>query len=360
MKRLVALDVFRGFTVAGMIWVNVPGSWSHVYAPLLHAEWDGLTLADLVFPFFIFILGVSIMLALSRMKEKGVEKTGIRNKIIKRSLIIFVIGIMLNLISYKFQELRIPGVLQRIAIVYFVVATMFLYLRANRVYAIGIVLFVGYWLLMVFVPIPGELAASLAPAKNWSNYIDSLLIPFKQYGGTWDPEGILSTIPSIATALLGLKMGELVSKYQLSQKLINQMLIWGTVLVVLGAVWSVSFPPNKNLWSNSYVLLTGGLAYLILALFIYLIDLNEKVKWATVGLRFGVNALAAYILHYLLIIPLSWFRIGGYSIQEWFMYLFVDLGLPSKLVSCLWALLFVLICYLPISKMYEKKMFVKI
>lgn len=360
MKRLLGLDALRGFTVAGMILVNVPGSWSHVYAPLLHAKWNGLTIADLVFPFFIFIMGVSIVLAFSKILEKGTSKQLMITKVIKRSITIFVLGLILNLISYRFQEFRIPGVLQRIAIVYLTVSLLYICCKVQLIYIIGGILLIGYWLLMVFVPIPGEPIASLEPVTNWSNYIDSLVIPFKMYGGTWDPEGLLSTLPSIASAIAGVFVAEIIRKNKLTIQGVRLMLLSGLAFATIGGVWAFSFPVNKNLWSSSYVMLTAGMATLILALFIYLIDMRQKQKWAQVGLHFGANAISAYVLHYLLIIPLSWISISGKSIQEWFMYALPNMGCPHKLASFIWAISFIVICYLPIRLMYQRKIFIKI
>lgn len=360
MKRLLGLDALRGFTVAGMILVNVPGSWSHVCAPLLHAQWNGLTLADLVFPFFIFIMGVSIVLAFSKILEKGTSKPLMTTKVIKRSITIFALGLILNLISYRFQEFRIPGVLQRIALVYLTVSLLYIHCKVQFIYKIGGMLLIAYWALMVFVPIPGETLASLEPAKNWSNYIDGLVIPFKLHGGSWDPEGLLSTLPSIASAIVGVCVAEIIRKNKLTIKCIKLMLLSGLVLMVIGGAWALNFPLNKNLWTSSYVLLTAGLAILLLALFIYLIDIKKEEKWAQVGLHFGANAISAYVLHYLLIIPLSWIPINGKSIQEWFMFALPNFGCPQKLASLLWAISFVVICYLPIRLMYKRKIFIKI
>ncbi len=360
MKRLLALDALRGFTVACMILVNVPGSWSHVYAPLLHAEWNGLTLADFVFPFFIFIMGVSIILAFTKAIEKGTSKAVLTLKVWKRSGIIFALGIVLNLISYQFQEFRIPGVLQRIALVYLAVGLLFLHFKTKSIYILGASLLVAYWLLMTFVPIPGASMASLEPGENWSNYIDSILIPFKQYGGTWDPEGILSTLPAICSAILGLRAGELILKNNQQNLIVKKLSLEGLVMILLGAIWAFHFPINKNLWTSSYVLVTAGIATVILASFIYLMDIKKHSKWATPGMAFGANALSAYIFHYLLIIPLSWISIHDQSIQEWFMYLLPDLGLSLKSTSLLWALLFIVICYLPIKWMYNKKIYIKV
>lgn len=360
MKRLLALDAFRGFTVVGMILVNVPGDWSYVYAPLLHSKWNGLTLADLVFPFFIFIMGVSVMLSFTKAVSKGAGKKSLMHKIIKRSLIIFTVGVFLNLIAYRFQELRIPGVLQRIAIVYFIIATMFIHLNRKQIYGIGLVMLICYWIIMIFIPIPGEATPNLEPGKNWSNYIDNLLIPFKQHGGTWDPEGLLSTIPSICTAILGLQLGETVLNKELNTDTIKVIFITGSLLISIGFLWSFSFPVNKNIWSCSYVLLTGGIANLLLALFIYLIDIKSKYRWAAIGFTFGSNALVAYIFHYLLIIPFSWMNIEGKNIQEWFMHIIPELDFSLKFSSLLWAILFTTICYLPMRWMDKRRIFVKI
>ena len=222
-KRLVSLDVFRGLTIAGMIVVNTPGSWSHVYAPLRHAEWHGITPTDLIFPFFVFIVGVSITLAYTKKLKTNITKSKITAKIIRRSITIFLLGIFLALFpDFNFSELRIAGVLQRIAICFLVGALLFLNTDWKMQLRIGIGLLITYWLAMVLIPVPEFGAGVLESGKNLAAWIDSLFLPGKKYQGTWDPEGILSTFPAIATCISGMLVGKLL----LSNQTQNQKLIW--------------------------------------------------------------------------------------------------------------------------------------
>ena len=208
MKRLLSLDFFRGITIAAMIIVNDPGSWSHVYAPLRHAEWNGATPTDLVFPFFLFIVGVSISLSLSKRKNGGLN---LYTKIFKRSVIIFLLGIFLALFpKFDFENLRVVGVLQRIAIVYFICALIFLNASFKSQLKIGIGLLVFYWVTMMFVPFNGSLAGVLEPGNNLAAWIDSFIVPGRMYQGSWDPEGFYSTIPAIASGISGMLCGTII------------------------------------------------------------------------------------------------------------------------------------------------------
>ena len=197
-KRLISLDMLRGLTIALMIVVNDPGSWQHLYWPLAHASWNGVTITDFVFPFFIFIVGVSIVLSSLKQLQGGADKQKMRKKIWIRSLKIFGLGLFLALFpEFNVMELRIPGVLQRIAIVYLVCALIGLSTGWKTQAKIAVSLLVGYWLAMVLIPVPEIGAGVLEPGKNLAAYIDNLVIPLRLYQGTWDPEGLLSTLPAI-------------------------------------------------------------------------------------------------------------------------------------------------------------------
>ncbi|HPR31363.1 MAG TPA: DUF5009 domain-containing protein, partial [Prolixibacteraceae bacterium] len=201
--RLLSLDALRGFTIAGMILVNVPGSWDHVYPPLRHAAFNGLTLADLVFPFFLFIVGASLILALGKRLAQNVPKQKILGKIIYRTLVIFALGLFLNGMSAQFAfPLRVAGVLQRIALCYLAGSLMFLYASHTVQIVIGLVLLFGYWILTIFIPVPGH-GMVFTPEMNWTAWVDGKILPGAMYFKTWDPEGVLSTLPAIVTVLLG-------------------------------------------------------------------------------------------------------------------------------------------------------------
>lgn len=361
-QRLISLDAFRGITIIGMIIVNTPGSWSYVYPPLRHADWNGLTPTDLVFPFFLFIVGVSIVLSLNKIKGNtdGKSKKPVVRKIIKRSTILFGIGVLLNLIGSDFQYLRLPGVLQRIAIVYFVCALLYLHASIRSQIITGILILIGYFLAMTYIKVPGFNSEELLSKSNIATWLDDQLIPFYLYQKTWDPEGILSTFPSIVTAILGMVTGNLIAS---SRKLSNKIafiFIGGLVILIMGEIWSWFFPVNKNMWTSSYVLYTGGLAAITLSLLMLVIDQLKLRKWANPAIEFGSNAISAYILSNLVVIPAGIIYINGQSLQEFYMNSLINLGVIPELASLIWAIVITIICYIPVKILYNKKIFIKV
>ncbi|MGF7138718.1 acyltransferase family protein [Roseimarinus sediminis] len=359
-QRIVSLDALRGFTVAGMILVNVPGSWNHIYPPLRHAEFNGLTLADLVFPFFLFIVGASIVLALGRRLGQGISPKSMLPKILYRSLLIFLMGILLNWMSAGFEfPLRLAGVLQRIALCYLAGALLFLFVSSLYRWVIAIFILLAYLLLMVYVPVPGEQEAVLTAEMNWAAWVDAQCLPGKKYFGNWDPEGLLSTFPAIVTTLFGMFAAQIIQKTKSEIEMIKSMGIYGNILLFAGIVVSAFFPLNKNIWSSSFVLLTAGLAAVLWSVLIFIVDVNRWQRWAFPGIVFGANAITAYVLHYLLFYPLGRLKIGGASLQSHFMEVAVSL-MPANLASLLWALFFTFLCFLPVWLMYRKKIFLKV
>lgn len=388
--RLVSLDALRGFTVAGMIIVNVPGSWSHVYAPLRHASWHGATPTDLVFPFFLFIVGVSVALAFSKQLEAGKPRKEMVKKVVFRALKIFLLGLFLALFPYfNFSEIRIPGVLQRISVVFLVCSLLFLGSDWKTQARWGVVLLLGYWVLMALVPVPiddvisealasgqamraggmvpveglkqlgeGFIAPNLEPGTNMQSWVDRLLVPGRMYEKTWDPEGVLSTLPAVGTGIAGMLAGRvMLTKTTLDTKII-WLFVGGFAAFLGGCVWDWFFPINKHIWTSSYVLYTAGLASMGLAFCSWLIDVKGYSKWAKVGVVFGSNAVVAYVLHGLL---LKIFALLGLPVRSWVFDGLVGLGMPEKLSSLAWALLYSLvICYLPVLWLYKKKIFVKL
>ncbi|MGB1405233.1 MAG: acyltransferase family protein, partial [Flavobacteriaceae bacterium] len=210
-KRLLSLDLLRGLTIILMIIVNDPGSWEQVYSPLLHAEWNGITPTDYVFPTFLFIVGVSIVLSMKKQKELGKDRGALTKKLLWRAFKIYAVGIFLWLWpSFNFEGIRWVGVLPRIAFVYLACALLFLYTSRKTQALMGIGILVGYWVLMAYIPVPGIGAPDLmVPEKNWAHYLDSLLLPGRMWQGTWDPEGFLSTFPAIASGIIGMWAGYL-------------------------------------------------------------------------------------------------------------------------------------------------------
>ncbi|HHP7240825.1 MAG TPA: acyltransferase family protein [Cyclobacteriaceae bacterium] len=354
-KRLISLDAFRGLTIAGMIIVNNPGSWSHLYPPLAHAEWHGITPTDFVFPFFLYIVGVSIVLAYTKRKAANVTQRELVIKIIKRSLIIFALGIFLNLFPhFNFLELRIPGVLQRISLVFLACSLIFINHQWKTQVVIGAVLLIGYWLIMSFVPVPGEGKTMLEPGKNIAAWLDGLIIPGKMWQGTWDPEGLLSTLPAIATGITGMLIGKIVINKELA---LAKKAMWiffaGFCALVTGELWGYTFPINKNIWTSSFVLYTSGLASLLLASFIVVIDILGKTNWSKFGIIYGANAITVYVLSGIL--PTFTNGIKGFFFDQ-----LVDVGMAPKFTSLIWAILYCFLCFIPAYVLYKKKIFIKV
>ncbi len=360
-ERLISLDAFRGFTIAAMIMVNNPGSWSHVYAPLLHAKWNGLTPTDLVFPFFIFIVGVSIALAYSKRLKRGTPKAGMYKKIIFRSLKIFAVGIFLSLYpKFNIADLRVAGVLQRISIVFLICAILFLTTKWKTQAIIGTVLLTGYWLAMVLIPTPGLGIVSLEPGQNLAAWADSILLPGRMWQGTWDPEGLLSTLPAVASGISGMLVGHIILSNEDRYKKVIWLFLAGFAAMLIGYAWSWNFPLNKNLWSSSFVMVTSGLASMILASSIYLVDILGRTQGTRIGVIFGANAISVYVLAGLLGYVFRRIEFFGASINKHLMDLFTSLGCGMKFSSLLYALFYIAILFIPAVILYRKKIFIKL
>ena len=311
---MVSLDVFRGATIAAMILVNDPGSWGHIYPPLEHAEWNGWTPTDLIFPFFLFIVGVSMTLSFASRVARGITRRALVIHVVRRSALIFVIGLFLNgFPGFDLSSIRIMGVLQRIALCYFVAGLLYLMtfqtvpaadrpvrVRANlRVTAaVAIALLVGYWALMTFVPVPGYGAGHLGKEDNLGAYVDRTLMGGHLWSEsmTWDPEGFLSTLPAIASLLIGILAGEWLRSDRSAGRKVLGLASVGLVLLIAGRLLHPYFPINKNLWTSSFVLFTGGFAMLALAACYWIVDVRTWRAWAAPFLVFGMNAILAYAL----------------------------------------------------------------
>lgn len=346
-ERLISLDVFRGLTILLMTVVNNPGDWGNVYPPLLHANWHGCTPTDLVFPFFIFIMGVAISFA---MPTKTYDST-VFNKILVRSVRMFALGLFFNffdkieffgfqgiplllirmtitiavgyalmgnfnsklknglafgiLILYfvlayggfeAYQNVRIPGVLQRIAIVYFIVSLLYLKTTIRTQILVGTVILLGYWAMMTLIPVPGIGAPNLEIGTNLAAWVDSVVLKNHMYQQTktWDPEGVLSTIPSVATGIVGLVIGQILHLSETKKQKAKKILLSGAGLLVLGLLWNTVFPINKSLWTSSFVLYTGGLAATTLSILYYIIDVMNIKKGIKLFLIWGVNPMIVF------------------------------------------------------------------
>ncbi len=298
-SRLLSLDFFRGFTIAAMILVNNPGSWTHVYPPLLHANWHGWTPTDLIFPFFLFIVGVSITLAFSAKKESHLPPQALYLKIIRRTFILFSLGLFLSGFPFfDIETLRIPGVLQRIAVCYFVAAILFINsgVRTQALWAVGLMLI--YWAAMQWFPVPGIGAGSYERGANFSAWVDELLLHGHMWSQTktWDPEGIFSTLPAIATTLFGVLTGHLLKRQVTVLKKVWMMLIYGGIAIVIGSAWHYWLPINKSLWTSSYALFMSGMAMVFLAVSFYMIDIRGWRRGIKPFCVYGMNAITVFVL----------------------------------------------------------------
>ena len=317
-SRLLSLDVFRGITIAGMIIVNTPGN-NEAYRQLDHAEWNGCTMTDLVFPFFLFIVGVSLVFSLSKRLARDGGK-GLAPQIFKRTLILYAFGMLLNAIpNYHPSTIRILGVLQRIALCYCLASFIFIKttLRTQIIIAVGAL--AGYWLMLTQIPVPGYGAGILTKEASFASWLDRLVLGLHTYrGGVYDPEGILGTLPSLVTTLLGIFAGLWLKTQNTENSRLAGLLAGGAALTLAGWLWGFSFPLNKALWTSSYVLYTGGLALWLLALAYWLIEMKGIKAWGKPFEIFGINAIAAYMLPIFLLKFLVLYKLpvpGGEPLQ---------------------------------------------
>jgi predicted acyltransferase len=372
-ERLLSLDVFRGITIAGMILVNNPGTWSAVYPPLRHAEWHGITPTDLIFPFFLFIVGVAIPYSLGKRIEKREDHKKIIIKILRRSIILFLLGIILNsfpfgLLDHQFSlsTLRIPGVLQRIALVYLAAAILFLKTNYKIQIYIGSAILIFYWFIMTIVPVPGIGYPNLEPETNLAAWLDRELLGSHlwSHSKVWDPEGILSTFPSIVTAISGMITGWWLRSNNEKVYKTVWLFIWGSILMTLGYIWDGWFPINKNLWTSSYVLYTSGIALLFLGFYYWFIDARNSGWWIKPFRVYGLNAIAVYFFSGIFGILIEVIKIS-YNLQEMslstflFNQLFLSWLSPIN-ASLLWAIMYVLVWLALMWILYSKKIFIKI
>ncbi|HDS08251.1 MAG TPA: DUF5009 domain-containing protein [Bacteroides sp.] len=361
-KRLISLDALRGFTIAAMVIVNDPGSWRYVYPPLRHAEWNGCTVTDLIFPFFLFIVGVSVTFAYTKRLNAGVSMGKIHRKIIIRALIIYLLGLFLWLWPYfDFSSIRWTGVLQRISLVFLACALLFLHTGWKQQILAGAVILLAYWIIVAYVPVPGTGSPDLSvPGKNWANYLDSLILPGVMWQETWDPEGILSTFPAIVTGITGMLIGKLYLSVRDEYRRLSFIFFAGFSMFVAGGIWNWFFPINKSLWTSSYVLYTSGAGTMALAACILIVDIWKHTRWTFLGRVYGANAITSYVLAGMLTLVFYRMRFGGASLNEWFMSGLTPLGLDPRLVSLLYAVIYMLIIFLPALYLYRKKIFIKV
>ena len=368
-QRLLSLDVFRGITIAAMILVNTIVTTP--FAILDHSKWHGCTLADLVFPFFLFAIGVSLSFTLSKQLTQGIPTPLLYGKILKRTLTLFALGLFLNafphhLDSQSILTLRVYGVLQRIALCYFFTSVAFITLNLRMQLVLTCIILLGYWYIMTYVPIAHYGAGNLSPEGNVAAYLDRLLFSSVHlYGKVFDPEGLFSTLPAITTTLLGSITGcWLRSNTKTAPQKLLGMIVFAAVLAILGWFWGQSFPINKALWTSSYVLWTAGLTLGCLATCYWLIEIQRLTIWAKPFELFGLNAIIIFIGHVLffkLQLMISLPCSNGHFCNARNYILHHVLGwLSLPYASLAYAISSVLFWLLIATILYRKKIFIRI
>lgn len=362
--RLLSLDVMRGITIAGMIMVNNPGSWQYVYAPLGHARWDGLTPTDLVFPFFMFIMGVSMFFSLRKYNFKLTKESAW--KVLKRTVLIFLVGLGLNLFNLllsknplAFENLRILGVMQRLALAYGIGSLIGLAVNHKYLLYLAGGILAGYWALI------GLTGSTTLTEDNIIAVVDRAIMGASHMyrdtmaDGTriaFEPEGIISTIGSVAHVLLGFCAGKMIIESKKDNELIlRKLFIFGTILMFAGLLLSYGCPINKKIWSSTFVLTTCGMGSLFLALLIWIIDINGKKKWTLFFESFGINPLYLYVQAALLATLFSRIGFTSYMYNQVFVPILGNYG-----GSLAWALFFVFINWIPGYFLYKKQIYIKL
>ncbi len=376
-ERLISLDAFRGLTIMGMIMVNNPGTWSAVYPPLRHAAWHGWTPTDLVFPFFLFMVGVSIVFSLQKRLVSGESKLNLSLKVVWRAVKIFLLAMLLTLFYKKgwpdsIDTVRFCGVLQRIALVFLICGLIFIFTKPRTQAVLCVLFLVGYFLCMTKIPMPGaEGKVSLEPGNNIAAYVDSKIMPFGRfYQGphrdnwdekliSWDPEGPFSTIPALATCLTGVFAGLLLrDRRRTQERKVIILYFAGFLLLVGGYLWGLCFPINKPLWTSSYVLLTSGFAGLILASCVYFIDMLGHRKIMYPAVVFGSNAITMFVLSGVLASLI--FYGGDWKLNTKTMEFIISCGGSKEFASMCYALLFVAVNFIPAWLLYHFRIYVRL
>lgn len=374
--RLLSLDLLRGLTIGFMIMVNNNGS-SRAYWAMKHSAWNGFTPTDLVFPTFLFLVGITTVLSTAARLAKGATRQSLFMHIVRRTIVLYLLGLVVNSFPFfNIHTMRFYGVLPRIAICYFIVGTFYLLSPGwrNKV-AVAVAALVGYWMLMRFIPVPGfgtptHQIPLLDPDANLTAWLDRHIFSAPHlYERTRDPEGLLSTIPSVATTLMGLLTGLwLLTGNTLGRKA-RGIAIAGVSCVVLGGLWNLSFPINKKLWTSSFVLFAGGLSLLLLALAILVVDVRRQSGHEggknplafTVLLVLGMNAITAYVLSELLASAIAVIHVGpGESLKRWLYHGILAAMPDSGFSSLLYSLAFLAVCWVPVYLLYRRRIFIKI
>ncbi|MFB3889478.1 MAG: acyltransferase family protein [Candidatus Bathyarchaeia archaeon] len=366
--RLVALDAFRGIAIVLMILVNNPGGDAY-YSFLQHATWNGFTLADLAFPLFVFIVGVSIPFALANKLDQGVGKKALLIRVARRTIILFVLGVFISGFPFGFDPstFRIMGVLQRLALCYLFASVLFLFLKPKWRILVTLAVPLVYWVLMTAVPVPGYGPGVLTAEGNLSGYVDRLLLDGHVYRwtGTYDPEGLLSTLPALGTALVGVLAGMYLKSDALPKAKTAKLALFGSVSLVIGLLWNLWFPINKNLWTSSYVAFTGGIALLTLAVLFYTTDARGHSSWAKPLTILGLNAILVYVLSEIVNLSLIYLKVpptesAGIPLKTLIYENLFASWAGSLHGSFLYALAFLAFCWLIAALLYKRRIFIRV
>lgn len=367
-QRLISIDLLRGITIAFMILVNNNGDEAHAFHALRHSQWNGFTPTDLVFPTFVFVVGISLVFSTEARLRKGQSRRSIAAHAVRRSAILFLLGLVVNgYPHFPWDTLRIYGVLQRIAISY--LFGSLLYLISRRVSlqaALFAAVLVGYWVLMRWVPVPGYGLPGrdiplLDPNANLVAWIDRHLLPGRLYEGTRDPEGLLSTLPAMGTLLLGMMTARWLRITATLQQRLAMLFLAGALVLSAGALWGLSFPINKKVWTSSYVLYAGGWSLLVCALCFWIVEVRKQRRGLSPWLIFGTNAITAYMFAELLQSTLTVLhRNSTLTVQRWlYAHILAIVPWPAW-ASLLYSIGFVVVCFIPIAVLYRRRIFIRI
>jgi predicted acyltransferase len=372
--RLMCLDIFRGLAVAGMILVDNPGSDDKAYWAIKHAEWNGWTPADFIFPCFLFLVGVSMAFSFPARLAGGQTRVQILLHAFKRSLILIAIGLLVNaspVVGLDLHTWRLEGVTQRIALCYFAAALLVLWSDRRGLIIALVACLVGYWALLRFVPVPGLGVPGrdipfMDPERNLVAWLDRLLFRGRLYNGTRDPEGIISTIPAIATTLVGVIAGNWLRAQNPPRRKAKWLLVFGIGGLVLGEIWNRWFPINKNLWTSSFAVFTAGFALVVLALLYWAVEIRQwRARWTMPILVFGMNAIAGFVADSLVYGPGYTFQMRGPDRTPvvWHEGLHAQLLLLTpnpQIASLLYSLGAVIFCWGLLWLLWRKQVFLKI
>lgn len=397
-ERLASLDVFRGLTIAGMLLVNNPGTWSAIYPPLGHAAWHGWTPTDLIFPFFLFIVGITTHLSMQSRRARGVPESEISRAVIKRGAIIFLLGFLMAGFPYftwtpiagnpdpsfferivdRLHHWRIMGVLGRIGIAYIIAALIAQRTNLRQQIITIVALLYGYWFVMTILPVPdsgvlGQLALN-KPDATMAAYFDRLFLDWSRFGlgnhnwgstSRWDPEGVLSTIPAVGTAMLGILAGRWIGEKRPIDERLNGMFAAGALAMMVGLMWGWAFPINKSLWTSSYVLFTAGTAAVSLATIMWLVDVKRFDGWTKPFVVYGLNPILAFVGSGVMArIIYSLIKVDydgkSVSLQSAIYQSAFASWLEPKNASLAFALSYVLLWYGIVYVLYRKQIFLKV